>query len=171
MKYSDIPKFPSGGAKYEVSLRDFMDGYNPFKKYEREYGLVLCPDFQRGHVWTQDQQIKFMEFVLRGGHMPPIFLNNTALPDDWVGGEFVCVDGLQRVTSLQKFLDGNLPVWGHTCKEIEGKVPRVISISYEIHWIKSRTDLLQWYVDLNSGGTPHSVDEIERVKAMIKGGL
>ena len=32
-----------------------------------EEGLQLNPDFQRGHVWTEDQQVKFLEFILRGG--------------------------------------------------------------------------------------------------------
>lgn len=26
-------------------------------------GLVLNPDFQRGHVWTEEQQIKFVEYL------------------------------------------------------------------------------------------------------------
>ena len=30
-------------------------------------GLQFNPDFQRGHVWTEGQQIAFMEFLLKGG--------------------------------------------------------------------------------------------------------
>ena len=28
-------------------------------------GLILCPDFQRGHVWTEKQQEDYITFLLR----------------------------------------------------------------------------------------------------------
>lgn len=34
--------------------------------------------------------------------------------------------------------------------------------------LKTEKEVLQWYVDMNSGGTPHTNDEIERVKKMIQ---
>ena len=34
--------------------------------------------------------------------------------------------------------------------------------------LKTEKEVLQWYVDMNSGGTPHSNEEIERVRKMIK---
>ena len=30
-----------------------------------EMGLQLNPDFQRGHVWTEEQQIAWIEYHLR----------------------------------------------------------------------------------------------------------
>lgn len=32
-----------------------------------EMGLQLNPEFQRGHVWTEEQQIAWLEYHLRGG--------------------------------------------------------------------------------------------------------
>lgn len=34
--------------------------------------------------------------------------------------------------------------------------------------LKSEKEVLQWYVDMNVGGTPHTNEEIERVKQMIE---
>lgn len=34
--------------------------------------------------------------------------------------------------------------------------------------LQTEKEVLQWYVDMNSGGTPHTNDEIERVKKMIQ---
>lgn len=34
--------------------------------------------------------------------------------------------------------------------------------------LKSEKEVLQWYVDMNAGGTPHASEEIERVKKMIE---
>lgn len=34
--------------------------------------------------------------------------------------------------------------------------------------LKTEKEVLQWYVDMNAGGTIHASDEIERVKKMIQ---
>ena len=34
--------------------------------------------------------------------------------------------------------------------------------------LKSQREVLQWYIDLNSGGTPHSSEEIQRVKQLME---
>ena len=33
--------------------------------------------------------------------------------------------------------------------------------------LKTEKEVLQWYVDMNAGGTPHTTEEINRVKKMI----
>ena len=33
--------------------------------------------------------------------------------------------------------------------------------------LKSEREVLQWYIDMNVGGTPHTTEEIERVKKLI----
>lgn len=34
--------------------------------------------------------------------------------------------------------------------------------------LKTEREVLQWYVDMNAGGTPHTSDEIERVRKMTQ---
>ena len=45
---------------------------------------------------------------------------------------------------------------------------RVFSIKVNINNLKSEKEVLQWYIDMNAGGTPHSSEEIDRVRKMIK---
>ena len=33
--------------------------------------------------------------------------------------------------------------------------------------LKTKKEVLQWYIDMNAGGTPHTTKEIERVKKLI----
>ena len=40
-------------------------------------------------------------------------------------------------------------------------------IKVNINNLKTKKEVLQWYVDMNAGGTPHTNDEIERVRKMI----
>jgi len=126
----------------------------------------MCPDFQRGHVWTEDQQTRFVEFVLKGGDAGVILLNHPGWQTDYKG-DFTLVDGLQRLTALRRFLRGEIRAYGLFVHEFEGALPSNLSVKVEIHTIKERKALLQWYVGLNEGGTVHSQEEILRVKELI----
>jgi hypothetical protein len=33
--------------------------------------------------------------------------------------------------------------------------------------LKTEKEVLQWYIDMNAGGTPHTTEEIDRVKKLI----
>lgn len=171
MKLKDIKKFTSEG-NYAV---DYPLRYIPgaIKHYQDEYRLQLNPDFQRGHVWTPEQETAFMEFLLRGGKTArTIYFNHpgwkNARYDD---GEFVCVDGLQRLTSILKFMDNKVPVFGgNYLKDIED-FPRLdmsLSMRFNINDLKTRKEVLQWYLEFNTGGTVHSEAEIKRIKELIK---
>lgn len=166
LNYDTIKKF-TGEGRYTVStpLKYFADS---IENYIKEYGLQLNPDFQRGHVWTEQQQIAFVEYILRGGKMQPIRFNH----EGWMNsfkGEMVCVDGLQRVTALMKFLKNDLGVFGgHLMSDIENLPALSIDIPITVNDLKTRKEVLQWYIELNDGGTPHTTEEINKVKQLLK---
>lgn len=143
------------------------------KEWEEDpwYGLQLNPDFQRGHVWTEEQQVKYVEYILRGGKSAKIiYLNKPS----WQGGEcgnyddFVCVDGLQRITAVLRFLNNEIKAFGYYYNEYEDKLPFEVDLLININNLKTEKEVLQWYVDLNEGGTPHTSEEIDKVKQMIE---
>jgi hypothetical protein len=164
---NDIKKLKSFG-NYSVDyplnhLRDTID------RWVKEDGLQLNPDFQRGHVWTEEQSIAFVEFILRGGKTSPMLLNHPGWMSSFAG-KFVCVDGLQRLTALLRFLKNDLPVFGgHYCEDIE-KIElllRGISLNFYINELKTREEVIEWYLELNAGGTPHSKEELDRVAQLL----
>ena len=63
--FSAIPLFTEQPSYcvdvYWNLLEDFLGKH-------RNYGLDLEPDFQRAHVWTEDQQVAFVELLLPGLH-------------------------------------------------------------------------------------------------------
>ena len=102
MKFTDIPQLLTNKANYKVDV-----GFKYFSKtinqYVEEYGLILNPEFQRGHVWTEEQQEKYIEYVLKGGTSgKEIFFNKPSwhCKAKTEYDDFVCVDGLQRILSL-----------------------------------------------------------------------
>lgn len=170
MRFSDIPKFTRDGswqADFDFKyLMKFID------ERIKNDGLQLNPKFQRGHVWTEDQQVKWLEFFLRGGKTSRVIYLNKP---DWHGSvpegaynDFVCVDGLQRLTAIRRFINGEITVFGSYIHEFEDEMSLINdTIKVNINDLKSEKEVLQWYVDMNTGGTPHTNEEIERVKKMI----
>lgn len=161
-----IDKF-TGDSRYHVTHQ--LNRFDTYIDNEVREGLQLNPDFQRGHVWTEEQQVAFVEFALRGGTIPPFRFNHP----NWMGsfqGDFVVVDGLQRITALCKFLKNELGIFGgHLRKDIEGIELhlRGVQLSVTVNDLKTKQEVLKWYVELNEGGTPHTKEEIERVKQLM----
>ena len=163
MNYNDIKRFTEDGH-YRVDVL-FQSISDHIEKLISENGLILIPDFQRGHVWTEDQQIKFVEYILRGGITSDIRFNHPGWMRGWEG-EFVCVDGLQRITAIMEFQMNTFPVLGSYYKDYEGRT--LTSLGFRVNNLKTKKEVLQWYVELNDGGTPHSDKEINKVKKMIE---
>ena len=96
----------------EMSIKD--DKFSIFE-YLRKLNagtIILSPDFQRHEVWKTEQKSKFVESVLRGLPLPPIYLKKNS------EGKYIVVDGLQRTSTLRDFMSGNLCLSG---LEPEGK--------------------------------------------------
>lgn len=171
-KFSDIPQFTSNGS-YQVNY-PLVSLVRYIEEEVEEMGLQLNPEFQRGHVWTEEQQIAWIEYHLRGGKSGnTIYLNNPfwksiSTPKPGTYMDYVCVDGLQRITAAQKFIHNEIKVFGSYFDEYEDKM-RIANntLILNVNDLKSEREVLQWYIDMNAGGTPHTTEEIERVKKLI----
>ncbi|MFP2985370.1 DUF262 domain-containing protein [Bacillus velezensis] len=164
MKFKDIvPYTKDGSYRVHHSLRHFKSA---IERYIEE-GLQLNPDFQRGYVWTEEQQIKFVEHLLKGGKTNPIFLNQKGWMRDFQG-DFVCVDGLQRITACLRFLNNEIKAFDHFYNQFEDTLSNLISLEFVINDLPTKADVLQWYIELNTGGTVHSIEEIKRVQTLLE---
>lgn len=139
-----------------------------------EMGLQLNPDFQRGHVWTEEQQRNYIEFLLRGGTSGrDLYFNYPSWNyhvADGAYNDYVCVDGLQRITAIQRFIGNKLKVFGSFYKEFTDSL-RLSSDVMRVHVndLQTKQAVLTWYIEMNNGGTPHSKEEIARVQSMLDG--
>lgn len=171
MKFSNIPKLLTGMANYEIQV-GFNDFCSLIKKYVENDGLILNPEFQRGHVWTTKQQEKYVEYILRGGKSgKTIYLNKPGwnIPvQDGKYDDFVCVDGLQRITAVMAFHNGEIKAFGHYIQEYEDS-PRDMGTKFTIciNDLQEYHSVLRWYVEMNEGGTPHTEEELDRVRRMV----
>jgi uncharacterized protein with ParB-like and HNH nuclease domain len=169
---NDIPKFTSWG-NYSVHI-----GWDYLAEQLANYAednVQLDPDFQRGHVWSTEQQATYIEFCLKGGKSGRDILFNNP---NWIHSrndsytDFVLVDGLQRITAVTKFMNNELAVFNGNLLQDFTDNPRVIlrnqRFTVYINDLTSKKEVLQWYLDLNSGGVVHSQEELNRVREMLK---
>lgn len=172
MKFSEIPQFTKSGS-YEVDIPlDHLE--RALEDYKTDYNLELNPDFQRGNVWTKEQQTAYLEFFFRGGKTARvIYFNCPALggtqADDCSYPDMVCVDGLQRLTAFLGFLHNEIPIFGHFYSEFTDKLRMVgNSIRFNVNALQTKEQVLQWYIEMNTGGTVHAESEINRVKQLLE---
>jgi len=169
---------PLSEPDYQCDTR-WLDFRPYLERLAEDYGAVdLCPDFQRGHVWSPFQQQHFLENVLKG------VVPNTALfvqfncsnwndvkPGHELPAGLQCVDGLQRISAVYAFLDGKVKPFGLCVDDLDYsryslRGPQ-FTFRVAIHAFQRRAELLDYYLALNAGGTPHSDDEIERVRGLL----
>ena len=144
----------------------------------------LNPVFQRGHVWTREQQVAYIENFLRSPQTvnKTIYMNDLFVysnvdkvtdENNMVAGKIVCLDGLQRLTAALDFVHGKFNVFnGVSYDDILNSPNRtrilndcVFDINYLL--LSNNKEVIDFYVDFNAGGTPHTKEEIERVKNLI----
>lgn len=164
MKFSDINQLPRFYYQINVPwgyIEQTLSGY-------AKTGLDLSPDFQRAHVWSEDQQVAYVEYVLRGGEVGrSIVFNNDGPNGNW--GFITLVDGKQRIEAVRKFMRNELRVFGHSLSGFEDKM-RIFQddFLFRICNLHTKAELLQLYLNINARGTPHTEDELNKVWAMLE---
>lgn len=168
---------PIAFARYEVDIpMNFIE--STLAGYARDWeSLDLTPDYQRGHVWTERQQTYFIENLLRGVVTSAGLLIQWNCPnweDHHYSGELPrgmqCIDGLQRLSAVRRFLTGHIKPFGLHVKDFENTrfSPRRSrwNIRFAVYNFGTRAELLQHYLDINGAGTPHTPQELERVRQL-----
>lgn len=175
-RFQDIPTFTkSSGYMVHVGL-EYLPAH--YTRYVAEYGLDVAPDFQRGYVWKPEQKIRFMEYMLRGGTSGlDIYINCPTWGQGRMGPEFpeawcVLVDGKQRLDAALGFLNNEFPVFGGNYFRDFTDSPRMVQSNFRWHVndLKTRAECLQWYLDLNCGGTVHTESELDHVRVLLADG-
>ncbi|HFG7030766.1 TPA: DUF262 domain-containing protein [Acinetobacter baumannii] len=149
---------------------------------DSEDDLVMNPDFQRGHVWTLEQQKFYIECLLKN-LVPKAALTLTFNKPFWTNPNFkneplnsqypqmVCVDGLQRFTAVEDFVNGKFNVFDDQVSFSSLKYTSfdLSRMKFHINFFEYNDpkDIIRLYLSLNTAGTAHSEDEIKRVRLLL----
>lgn len=137
----------------------------------QSWDVDVSPDYQRGHVWTDAQRSAFVGYWLQGGTTPTLWVWE---PPEIMGKgpRHELIDGKQRLTALL--------MWWHDeiAADVDGRMifardtDKRFRVHHMIHLtfvrLATRTDVLRFYLRLNGGGTPHSPEELARVRALLE---
>ncbi len=83
--------------------------------------FLMNPDFQRDFIWSNDKQSKLIESVIMRIPLPVFYMAE----DDF--GRMVVVDGLQRLSTFQRFMTNELKLRLPDRAELNGKVFKDLS--------------------------------------------
>ena len=149
---------------------DFGFTYLPqaIKQWQADYGLDLDPELQRARVWTQEQKEAFIIYSIQQG---PSGRDIYFASQGWNSSKIdklytYIVDGKQRLTTVLDFMEDRLPVRGKLYSEWSGTL-RLHLVRFRFHVADiTPAAAIDWYLALNTAGTPHTAEEIASVKKL-----
>lgn len=142
------------------------------RNVEKDYSLDVNPDFQREHVWTEEQKKLFVGHVLSGGDVAALLMN------EGPGGKWenvLLMDGKQRYKAITDWLDGKFSAllpggYEYHFSDVDNEAKATLSctgIKFGLVRL-TRKEMLDYYIRLNSAGTVHSEAELQRVKKLLE---
>lgn len=169
------------GSPVSVSweiVREMVLGVPEGKKTRwSEKQVNLDPPYQREHVWTELQQRRFLGHCLEGGRTLPVYIYRS---EDFRGEDYLLrqevVDGKQRMTAIALFIAGEIPaevyaegawreLWYKDFNEIDRRSRRMNLEIFYGDW--PYAERLTFYLRLNSGGSVHTQEELDRVRKLL----
>lgn len=172
LNFQELAKTFTPTPNYRVNVMwDYLEEHLDHWNERTDSGMAsldLNPEFQRGHVWTPAQQTAYIEYILQGGMSGrEIYFNCVGWMRDWKG-PFVIVDGKQRLQAAREFMANRVPVFdGHYRKDIAGRLSLNAQFLFNVNDLKTTEAVLKWYLEMNTGGTPHTPAEIAKVKELL----
>lgn len=96
----------------------------------------LNPEYQRRHRWSNEKRSKLIESLIMNVPLPPIFLY------EYEYSNYEVMDGLQRLTAISSFYDGDFALEGLTkWPELNGKtyekLPKLVQQGVDRRYISS----------------------------------
>jgi len=89
-------------TKYSLVSKEFR--IKEFSDYSEEF--VARPPYQRKNVWSTRKQKDLLDSIFRRYYIPRIVLREVRLDDD--STVYEVIDGQQRITTAQKFIENEL---------------------------------------------------------------
>ena len=160
----------------EVPIEKLDRSLVELKRLHDEGDLIVDPEWQRNYVWSNKQASSLIESFLLNIPVPVIYLARTQ------DNQYEVVDGLQRLTSVFKFLDNKFALTGLGIREeLNGKRFKNLTAenqkklknsalrSFELRSDTSADIHFVVFERLNTGGT--KLNEMEIRNCLYRGRL
>jgi hypothetical protein len=146
---------------HAIYQRDhWKDPDNDDLRGRRKIMGFIIPDWQRPLVWTEAQQIRFIESAWKGLPLGTYTYNQVFSHPEY---DHLLIDGQQRMWSLDRYLNNEFKVFGYYWSELTIVDHRVFEMStlFPCYVTKSADEgyLKDYYNLMNFGGTTHTEDQ------------
>ena len=164
-KFRNIQPYTGDGAYQTDVPFEYLE--IELNKYIENNDLDMDSDFQRPHVWDEMRQIAFVKHIIRNGKGSQMIRFNCP---DWnrnFSGQMVLVDGKQRINACLRFLHNEIPIFGYYYQEFQDGISKMINLRFMVNNLKSRAEVLRWYLEINEGGVVHTNEELDKVRQLL----
>jgi hypothetical protein len=128
----------------------------------REVMGYFLPTWQRGLVWSEEQNVKLLESLWLGINIGNYTFNRPRRCSDDKYDNLL-IDGQQRLWAIQCYLQDEFPVFGYRWSETTEVDKRCFEYSTHFHcYITNSNDeayLKGYYNTMNFSGTSHKTEE------------
>ena len=153
----DIPKITNAEYKINVFWKDLK---NWFTGIEKDVWLELNPEYQRWYVWSEEQKIKYIEYMLKWGRSAKeVYFNCPGWNNGTYKWPLELVDWKQRISAILDFLDSKIPAFWHYYNEYRDKVSN--DMIFYINDLENPVDVVNWYLDMNTGWSIHTEKDLK----------
>lgn len=174
----DLPEHSEKLRPYDPELIDVREA--PISVFQAgtmiaDKDINLSPDFQRNAVWDAKRKSRLIESILLRIPLPAFYFSENK------SGQLAVVDGLQRLTAIKDFMDGNLRLSElEYLTELEGLTYEDLLKKYNLYGKRFKLTKLSAYViqpgspvkvrydifrRLNTGGRPLNNQELRNCMA------
>jgi hypothetical protein len=104
--------------------------------------------------------------MIRGGEVGRNIVWNSPDWDSTYRRPTELVDGKQRLEAVRSFLRDEFQAFGHHHSEFTDRLPLELGFKFRVCKITDYVEILDLYLNINAGGTPHKPEELDRVRLL-----
>ena len=142
----------------EMLIRNETRTVNEVLRRIHQDRFIMDPDFQRDFIWEEDKQSKLIESVLMRIPLPVFYLGEDDI------GRMVVVDGLQRISTFNRFVCDELKLQLPDRPELHGK--RFTNLSAKLQNRVEDCNLILYVID-SKAPEQARLDIFERVNGGV----
>lgn len=155
-----MPERTNLGAALSTTIHALIaQAEEPERGHDRTVMGFALPSWQRGSVWSREQQIRFVESAWKGLPLGTYTVNRqkSVTTDPALCG--ILIDGQQRITAIEAYLRGDFPVFGARWSEVHPDDRRAFKMTKFASYEKdfgSDAEMRAYYDLMNFGGVSHA---------------
>ena len=154
-----------------------LSNINTIIYHHREDEIYFDETYQRDYVWSTIEQQQLLQAIFT---QSPIDSIAVVINERESTKYFEIVDGRQRITTILKFVDNEIPfivndkeIFFKDLSAIDKKMfgstrlPSVNLVSFEKNGVVSYKDKINYFYKKNFSGVPQSTDHKNKIEKMI----